>query len=298
MNAQPQEYRLLIWEWQPGVNWPGGLGWVNDIKGYHIYEIDPSDNSKKYMKDSIPVNKFAALPLPWGAKCYGVEAYADDAKLGGSLVSKLATYCPGQPPPTQKVTLTPSDWLTGGGEWINVDCPFEQPHNEFGQDPIVEVGGYMVSYEGGCFEQGQFAGAVKFTPPVLPPGAIIQKATLSFERVLMDWTAAGKALEPAPQTCVSTVGTANQDWSGLGNANHFSSKYLGSAAFYTPVTSIAAYMNPAVDVTQVVMNWAQQPGTDHGFILAPVAPPVPDEGYGACLSAISKFSLDLYYFAP
>jgi hypothetical protein len=301
LNAHVKTQIILEWEWQPGNNWPGSSPtWLNDINGYELYEIDPSNNSKKYMKEVNPASqKVTGLPLPWGARCYGVQAYAEGVQYGGILFSDMVTYCPGQPPAMQQVFEEPSDWLTSGGEWFSQDCPLKTPFYSFDGDPIVLVGRYTTDYDGGCVRDGSYSGGVKFPVAPLPSGAVLQKATLRFSTVLMDYGAPFVATNLEPEACVSELGRATQDWSGLGDANHYSHTELSGAAYYSPYASLSGWFLSDTDVTAQVHVWLKYPENNHGFILIPMDAPYPTGGgTGKCLSGLGGFQLEIDFYAP
>ena len=295
LNAALKTDIVLEWEWIPGVHWPSDPAWITQIDGYDVYEIDPATQQPTLMKQVFPsVAKVAALPLPWGARCYGVDAYADSPQYGGKVTSKMSTYCPGQAPATENQVLGPVNWITTGGDWINVGCPFELPGYAFGDKQLVMVGSYIVD-NGDCFEQGEYSAGLLYPQFFLPPGAILQTATLTFEKMSMDWGATGVALEPAPQTCVAAIGTATQDWSGLGTGDHVSN--LPGLA-HKPFASVPPWTT-AVDVTPVFSDWLQHPANNHGFVLTALNAPAPSQdGMGECLSQLGSLSLGIKWLAP
>jgi len=155
------------------------------------------------------------------------------------------------------------------------------------------VGSYL--YTGDCFEQGDYSSAVKFANPVLPPGAILQKAVLKFTKLFTEYSATGKALGVAPYSCVAAIGTVKQVWNGFNTTEHYSSHYLNAS----PFASISPWGAPVVDVTPVVNNWLQNSSSNNGFVLMPLPAPEPEEGgEGRCLSDLDNFQLEIYYFAP
>lgn len=309
MNAKVKQNIILEWEWKPEACWPGFCQYgATEIAGYGVYEIDPATQAKKFLADVHPsAMRVAFLPLPWGAKCYGVEAYIDYPGMG---VSEMATYCPGQPPTAKKVTIAPAaQWLTTGGQWIqDGDCDdyggaetykYKNQNNGFGnQNGQVLVGSYIVD-DDDCYREGHYSAGVKFDISLsLPPNAVVQNADLRFSTVFMNYGATGIAA-PKPASCISAIGKAKKDWSGLSAGIHFaSSPSLTSLTYNTPLTSMSNYMNQA-SVTQAVVDWIKDPSSNHGFILAPAAAPHPyDDGSGSCLSGLGNFQLDIYYFAP
>jgi hypothetical protein len=309
MGASKSQYILLEWEWQPGVSLPAGAVAINDIAGYMLYEILPDTEAPpKYMKSVKPLGaRAAAVPLPGEKRCYGVRAFADNQKYGGKKVSEMTTYCPGEPPEAQTMTLKPSEWITTSKDWYVIGCGDdygnadsylrEQQETGFGLQPAIEVGSLRVD-EIKCAGLFTHSGGVKFPQPPLPPGAVVQKALLKFSKFYMDFRATGKALGAKPQSCVATLGKAKQDWSGLNNASHFSSTYLATSAYSQPVTSLSQFFNQA-DVTTVVSDWVKNPSHNHGLILAPVSPPEPSvTGQGECTSGLGGFQLEILYLAP
>jgi hypothetical protein len=306
MNASVKEYRILVWEWQPGICWPGDCPWINEINGYHVYEIDAITQAMKYLKDvDNPSEKMAAIPLSWTTPCYGVRAYVNDPAIEDS---EIATYCPGQAPAPQKMTFTPEDWLTTGGMWFQSDdCDNYggadnfiaiQTKSGFGfQGGEVLVGAYEVD-DTDCFRDGSYSAGVKFFI-TLPPNAVIQKAELTFSKAFIEYGATGYA-DPIPTSCVANIGKARQDWSSLQDATHFAGKSISLASpdFNAPFASLNPFMGLNVDATSLVKDWIKHPENNHGFILTPVSPPHPkDDGVGECFSGLGYFHLDVYYFA-
>ncbi len=304
---------LLTWEWQSEVCWPGYCKYgINKIQGYYIYEIDPLTNTEKYMQEvNNPNQKVSALPLPWGYRCYGVKAYVEGPEYGGQVVSEMATYCPGEPLQTEKIVLPPTDWLTTGGKWIqDGDCDtygngdsylLANQNSGFGNSAEVLVGSYIVdNNDKDCFRQGNYSGGVKFGQPLLPPGAVMQKAVLKFAEIFTDYGASGVATN-YKLFCVGGVGKAKQDWTGLNGTNHFVGKdVLYSSAYNSPLSSLSGWgTSPEVDVTAAVSLWIKYPEQNHGFILTPASAPTPAvDGAGTCESGVGNFQLELYYFVP
>lgn len=308
MNAKIKQSIILEWEWKPEACWPGFCKYgVGKIAGYGVYEIDPATQSKKFLADVHPsAMRVAFIPLPWGAKCYGVEAYVDQPGMG---VSEMATYCPGTPPSAQKITLTPTQWLTTGGQWIqDGDCDdyggadsykLKNQNSGFGNlGGQVLVGSYIVD-DDDCYREGDYSAGVKFDLSLsLPPNAVIQNAELRYSKIFIDYGATGVAA-PQPQSCVKNIGKAKKDWSGLSAGIHFDNGIsLNSSAYNTALTSVSDFFNQA-NVTQAVIDWQKNPANNYGFILAPTGAPHPSgDGSGECLSGLGNFQLDVYYFVP
>lgn len=297
LSATFKEYILLVWEWQPGTSSPTNVV-INDISGYRVYKINPSDNSRTFMKDVNSAGiKFAALPLTFSSSCYGVEAYATDAKTGGTLVSALDTYCPGQPSMAQQVTESPSNWITTGGQLMAYDCPLVVPFYSFADLPAVLVGSYVTYYEGGCFRKGSYSGGVKFALDNVPPGAAIHKATLKFSTILMDYGSPFVATNWQPDSCVDAVGWSNQDWTGWDTGNHYS-KTKSLLDLYNPLVTISGWSTD-IDVTGPVMGWIMSPESNNGFILTPTYVQIAaGGGTNKCLSGVDNFQLVIDYFVP
>lgn len=301
MSATVTQYRLLEWEWQPGL--PGTGLWINDIAGYELYEILPDSGAPpKYLKSVKPLGaRAAAVPVPWGLRCYGVKAYAEGPQYGGKVESEMATFCPGQPPATQKVTQSPSHWMTTGGAWISENCNVSEikplASAAGSTQARITVGSWVEDY-GNCYEEGDAYGAVKFPAPPLPNGAVIQQATLKFSKVFLAYGASGTTLGAKPQACADTLGTGVKDWTWMINNLHFAeTPSLG--AFDKPLASMSDYMPSPIDVTTTVKDWYKNPSHNHGFIFDPVAPPQPSgDGSGECISGLGNFQLDVFYHAP
>lgn len=304
--GQLKDKYVLVWEWQPPICFPGP-SCITKIDGYHVYEFD--SQSTKFLKEiDNPAQKVAVVPMGW-ATCYGVRAYTNDP----SLESEMATWCPGQQPAPEVMTLAPTNWLTTGGKWIqDGDCDtygggdayvIANKNSGFGNQPgEVLVGGFVVDDDDeDCFKQGDYSGGVKFQlPPALPSGAFIQKILLKFSEVFTDYKVSGLATNIEP-VCWSGVGTAIKDWTGLGDEKHFvGDDVLMGYVYGTKLISLSEWNNgPQVDVTTIVKNWIKYPSQNHGFILYPAIVEGPyGDGSSVCETGVGNVHLAIYYFVP
>jgi hypothetical protein len=291
------------------MNWPGSAQWFNDIGGYHVFEIDPLTNAESFLRDiGNPGQRVIAVPLPWGARCYGVRAYSADPALESSAMS---TYCPGDPPTPQTLSLAPSAWITAGGQWIqDGDCDtyggadyYLLDHNQhgFGNEPgEVLVGSYLVDDDDAdCFRQGDYSGGVRFDLFGIPQGAVLHQARLTYASWYTDYHASGVATNYT-LLCVGGVGRALQDWTGLGGPDHFhGNNILRGYAWQSPIASLPDFALPEVDVTAAVGLWMNHPQQNHGLILTPRNAPHPAvDGSGSCMTNVEDVRLHLELFVP
>lgn len=297
-------YLVLEWEWTPKfcAPWDINCKWYDTIDGYRLYEIDPATKKKTFISEIKPqASKIAAVQVPWVQKCYGVEAFTTSSI---PISSEMVTYCPGQLYKMEHVVLTPTHWLTTGGEWIqNGDCDeyggldyYESVNqkgfgNQVGQ---VLVGSYLVD-DDDCYREGYYWGGVQFDLKAgLPFEIAIQKAELSFSKAFMDYGATGWA-GGKPISCIKSIGNAKSDWSGLSAGNHFASKSPFSSSFYVSVSPFVGQ----VDVTTFVKGWLKNPAGNHGLVLLAASAPHPSgDGSGECLSGLGNVQLNIYYLAP
>ncbi len=309
MNAKVKQNIVLIWEWKPEVCWPGFCKYGADtIAGYTLYEYDPFTHQEKYLADIKPsAKRVAFVPLPWGAKCYVVEAYADSP--GSQVSEKSAVYCPGNAPTAKKVTLTNvTEWLTTEDVLsLGEDCPYTQAHvfrldnSGFGSQPgEVYIGAAIRDSEGGigvsdCYMDEYYQGGVKFNlESEIPSNAVVQKAILRFSDLYQTYSG-GAGAAPKPSSCVLTVNGSNQSWSGMIDADHWIN---GTMPYGEPSVSVNPYTAPQADVTSIVSKWMNKPGSNFGFVLRGWFPALPTEeaDTSLCVSAIGNFELDVYYF--
>jgi hypothetical protein len=188
--GQVKDKYVLVWEWQPPSCWPG-QDCITKIDGYRVYEIEYTKSVKFLKEINNSAQKVTVVPMGW-ASCYGVRAYINTSGL--AIESEMTTWCPGQQTAPQIMMLTPTDWLTTGGEWIqDGDCDtyggadsylVANKNSGFGNQPgEVLVGGFIVDDdEEDCFRQGDYSGGVKFEMPVIPGS--IQKIPLKFSERL------------------------------------------------------------------------------------------------------------------
>lgn len=319
MNQNPKEYMILVWEWAPENCWPGYCKYdVTEIEGYHIYEIDPVTQIPIYLKQ-VPgaSNKVTAIPLSWGPKCYGVDAYTDS----GISTSEIVTFCPGIENADMVTLKMVTAWVTSEDKLSTQGCSMGFQQNSkpglgigallspgFGSKPgEVFVGAYKYESSGGvlagsnCYEDAYFNAGVKFDfTSSLPANSVIQKATLRFFVPFQDYLDFSYMTSPPSGTCVAVIGRATSDWSSLIDSDHWTEeRLLDITSFSSPAASVSFGPSPQADVTAIVKAWLTNPVSNHGFLVMSDHPPSPsDDGLGLCYSGLSNFELDIYYFAP
>lgn len=319
MNASVKKNLVLIWEWKPGYCVFGICKYgVNEIKGYGVYEINPVTQTRTLIADVKSSAMRVAFPsLPWGSKCYGVEAYVD---YPGSYVSAMDTYCPGTQPLVKFISITDvTQWVTSKDAVETAGCNlgFQQenlpgsapliPKNWGNQPGEVHIGSYDFDSSGGpfagssCELQGYYDAGVKFNLGALPKGAVIKEAYLRFFVAKQSWFDGLFSGTPPGGTCISAVRTAKADWSGLVDNDHWTEKRIVEFANNSgPSASAKLNPFPQANVTAIVKSWQANPASNLGFIIFPVNSPKPQEDAQSvyCESSLGSFKLDIYYFAP
>lgn len=300
-------YVALVWEWGTGFCWPGS-DCITDIDGYRFYEINQVSGTVELLQElEGDWQKVFAAPNPWPGICYGVRAFVNNPFIGES---EMVTWCPGNSAPQpQTVVLSPTQWLTSGGVWIENGCgtygnldkyvDVNQKTGFGNQAGQVLIGSLVVDdEEDDCFRQGDYSGAVRFTLPSslqFGQSAVLQKATLVIDSEFTDYHRSGEAANAPPYTCVKAVGEANEDWTGLGNAQHFAP---GQALMGYADGPFADYGSGYIDVTSIVYKWMYYPINNHGFVLyhVHVGPPYTD-GDSHCYTG-AQVRLIIDYFTP
>lgn len=310
MNAKVKQYLILEWEWAPKFCWPGpSCQWYDKVDGYRIYEFDPSTMVKKLVRDEKSQgNKVTAIPLPWGPKCYLVEAYVNQPGVPSSVA---ASYCPGDEKYGSKITLTNvAEWLTTEDVLKDGDdCAYTQGYMlqnnglpGFGsQAGEVFVGAGILEKDQSvgipyCFMDEYYQGGIKFNMTTqIPINAVIQKAVLRFTRIYQVYGGGAKP-GPTPSSCVLSVTGADQSWSAMIDSDHW---VKGALPYGGQSVSVNSYGSTQADVTSIVANWLKNPSSNHGFVLRGWFPALPtdDEESSSCISALNNFQLEIYYFA-
>jgi len=313
LNAKGKEYKVLMWEWKPEVCWPGYCKYeINEIDRYMVYELDSASPSSSHFLKEVdnPNQKVTAIPLPWGAACYGVTA------LSKGQESEMATYCPGLEPGVEKITLkaiqswvTSSDALYSACNLVDIPRFGIVPKGFGGSTGQVVVGTDKFEKSGNplagnnCYSDAYINAGIKIQlAPALPAKSIIQKAVLRFSIPFQGYddglTASNKPLNGG--TCMATVFRAKSDWSGLIDEDHWTTERLIEYGdFGGSISSVSPGGSPQVDVTAIVKGWVANPSSNQGFILAPVNHPAYFyNGLQYCYSGLSNFELDIYYIAP
>lgn len=302
---------VLIWEWMPFVDLSGATKWNNVVDGYRVYRIDPPTGMRQFLKAVVPgYKKMALLPIPSGKSCYGVEAVAEGFQVDEYFFSDMVTYCPGTEPPTKKIVLKPVNWLSVGHFAESQDCNSKEFFHFLFADyydakPNDLMVGSIFQQDADCGREADVAGAVKFLLPQLPGGAVVQGAKLRFAETFNEYGASGLATN-MKLACADGWGTAKQDWTGLVNADHYVDYYekpnlLMTTAYYKSLDSLSGWdHSPDLDVKWQVIDWIEDPASNHGFILSPRLWPVPAaaNGSGECFSQFGGFELEISYFTP
>jgi hypothetical protein len=302
---------VLVWEWVPHFALGGNSAWLNAIDGYRVYAIDPATGIRHSMKTVTPAAmKMVLLPLPSGKSCYGVEAYAEGIKYGGLIVSPMVTHCPGTEPATKKIVVKPVSWLSSGQFWETESCSFKDHLHgvvwDLNTPGEVMVGSLLdVGKDPICLKEAAVTAAVKFPLPTLPGGAVIQSARLRFSSTYKEYgaTGLGTSLKLA---CIGDWGIATKDWTGLVPAQHYVDVYsephsLITTTYNHQLDSLSGWDDsPDLDVKWQVIDWFEDPGSNHGFILAPRAAPIPKvyPGSATCFTRFANFELEISYFTP
>jgi len=302
------QYFVLEWEWAPKFCWGGNCQWFDKIDGYRIYEYDTATLTRKLITDiKQPNQKIAAIPVAWGTKCYAVVAYVLDP---GVEPSNEAQYC-GSQPPAKKITLMKvAEWLTTEDVLYDGDkCVYTQANMLHQDKPGFGTQAGEVFVGAGIFEKDQsigisycfmdeyYQGGIKFNMTTeIPINAVIQKAILRFTSKIWAYGGGGVAA-PAPATCASYVEAVNKSWSAMIDDDHW---VKGTLPYGGPGVSLTGYSAPQVDVTSIVAKWIKKPSSNNGFVLKGWYPALPteDENSSVCVSTLSNFQLDIYYFAP
>lgn len=295
LNAPLKEFRILVWEWSSDQCWANEC--VDDIDGYRVYQVPSLGSPDATLVGTItnPGQRVLAVPLFLGYTCYGVDAYSDDPAVEASTIS---TFCPGEEPVTESISLSLEQWLTVGGTWIqDGDCDTygSATFQGLGTTPKVKVGSYIVDDdEEDCYREGDWRVHLKFASPVLAPGAVVQSAELRFHDAGTQYDATALATNEKP-LCASAVRRADSEWTASVPPSH----WVKSLPL-TPGPQVATVgWAPAVDVTGTVGKWVENPATNHGLMLMPRSAPHPlADGAGSCISFLDGFVLDLTYFTP
>jgi hypothetical protein len=299
----------MVWEWSPGLCW-GPCPWGETIDGYEIAQYDPYSGVPVYKDAPYMHQKVAAFPLPWGARCYSVLAYKNI--IGQGKVYSYPSVTCGEPPETEKLVLFPKDWLSTE-RLLKIDCNSPSVTGASVKSPAgsqIMVGAWFQDLDP-CRFVGDINAAVRFDTPGLAHGSVIHRALLRFHSVDIHWWV-GEDVAPAkgeaPGNCVSRVGMAKQNWTGL-SSGHFrqGGNTLSQPAYFAPhVDGLALWPSSVeVDVTGLVLNWLEEPETNHGFVLAFDWANMYNQGvasinwnYQGCYSLLDGVELEIQYFAP
>jgi hypothetical protein len=301
-----KQYYLLVWEWQPKpCTFEPDCPWFDGINGYLIYELDPLAHTETLIKE-IPTSgqMAAAIPLPWGGKCYGVRAFLN---YEGQIVSDIVSYCPGQPPEPKKVILAPEDWLSTDGDWIVDGCEtYLESHYSYPIGSQLLVGTFFINNDD-CLWQGDSTAAVKFDLADFGEiGTVIQRATLRVSQTYYEYevdTEVATGLKPF--LCATRIGKAKADWTGLSAGHFIDNKNILTGKEYSPISTGGFSWQAGSfgrDVTTTVLGWVENPVSNNGFILETYVNDLynqfvlePDWDQGVCYSAIEA-DLEILYF--
>ncbi|MCW5875429.1 MAG: hypothetical protein KIS85_00985 [Anaerolineales bacterium] len=306
LNGPVKQYDVFVWEWQPvQLCWPTeNCKWLEHADGYIFYEMD---DQFSYVLNSRVIDngaqKVLAIPLGWGGTCFGVSAYAES--LTGEVVnSEMATFC-GESVKPQEVILKPVDWLSTYNEWINLDCDVGSPQYTPAGTQIT--GGMHVLSPGNCIRQGEASAAVKFDLDILKSLGAIQQVNLRFKSVGLNYQLDSWVATNLKPLCLSRLGRAKQDWTGLSSGHYIANdNLLWREQYFAPYKSFSMAVGAnSIDVTSAVLSWIKNPANNHGFILAPNYADAYNQGVFytggerlVCYSLLDHVELQVRYYAP
>jgi hypothetical protein len=288
LNTAHPAYLVLEWEWRAPFCLGTACAQVRQIDGYRLYVLDPATGDSSLASEIAPRGeRVGVYPLASESRCYGVRAFVSTPAFAES---ELAVHCPG-PPNSETRVMEPEHWLTTG------------QLNEAWYDAFEVPSGAVIVSASNYGNEVRSSAGVKFDPQPLPAGGVLHRAALRFIVLFLQADTGGPA-SALDSFCVSTLGRATQDWSGLsGGENHYVTglNLLASPEYDAPMVSLPEFVGRTVevDVTPLVSAWLQDPSRNHGLILAPrPASTAGTEGGAFCNSVEGDFRLEIEYLMP
>ena len=243
IQAVPDKYLILIWDWEPNDKWPS-------IDGYHIYDV--TGGGKMRVQDQT--NPQATIeffkPGSFTGKCYAVSAYkgthesassASFCVAGAQIGVKSITI------PNPTVGSRHEEYTLGGlGDSVE-DCDAACIGYFYNK---VIIAGVVAEHANVIYR-----GYMTFHPSgVTLRGLNVAKATLS---VALDLDNHPNML-PNKLACLGAVGAAKTDW--------LASKAFADGDFGYDVPAELSGSSGTFDVTRIVRDWASGAIPNYGFV--------------------------------
>ena len=292
---------VLVWDWKKGLCAFGEYcKWVNDIRGFQIYQVDKKGKPIRLLQTLQDGRQNAAIPLSFGAKCYGVQAFSG-SPLGPNATpirfSSMDVFCLPDSPNLQTVTLEMDDWISGSGAtWTSFKdgsiwdyfsssgvCIIyggSAPGYMLPKGNQIVVGTEWIWNRDNCYSRhNNGKAAIHFPISDIPAYAKIKRAALKFDPVK---SAVYKGPEyptfSSKPVCATRLYTNQLSWNqapvSKTHVNYDDVSPQGGNRywmnFFTNLISGAPYQSintttTELDVTGDVLQWQQTPERNYGF---------------------------------
>src|SRR5215470_1569668 len=262
IQAVPDKYLILVWDWSPNDKWPA-------IDGYHVYDVTGGPKTRVQDQTNPQATVEFFKPGSYTGKCYAVSAYKGTNESGLSASVCAAGAAVG----VKTLSLSPNpaemhyheycgSGICGVPSCFVIACAV--------YTHVKEAGPGIVGTHVNNFQRGYFL----FDPAQIA-GRNVYSAKLSM------------VLNGDP-TCLGGLGTADGSW-------------VGAAVDVVPPATLDLSIpmkmnntNVAFDVTSIVRDWARG-GADNGFVLFGTNENTGAEDNGSCYVGVVKAALSIQY---
>jgi hypothetical protein len=274
IQAVPDKYLILVWDWQPNDKWPA-------IDGYHIYDV--TNGAKTRVQDQTNPQATVEFfePGSFAGKCYAVTAYKGTTESATS-----ASFCAGVAMGLKTISdMNPISgsrhkaYSLGGGGVPNGDCPM--PCIGYTFDKTITLG--VVQSHDNLVRRGYYT----FHPNgVALRGLNIAKATLTVTRLNPELPA-GRGTNSFE--CFGAIGATRTDWTA-------SSAFADGDFGYDVPASIGTN-SATFDVTRIVRDWANGVIPNNGFVFKGLDENTGSDAVDSCeLLLAPNATLTIQYF--
>jgi len=244
IQAVPDKYLILIWDWDPNDRWPA-------IDGYHVYDVTGGGKTRVQDQTNPQATIEFFKPGSFTGKCYAVSAYK-----GANESPTSASFCvAGAQVGLKSITdSSPAagsrheQYTYGMGDMPNNDC--DNPCIGFYYAKTMSLG--MVQTHWNLIQRGYMS----FYPRgVTLRGLNVAKATLT---VSLDTSMHRPDPKGDSFACLGAVGAAKTNW--------IASKAFADGDFGYDVPMTLNGNSASFDVTRIVRDWANGTIADYGFV--------------------------------
>jgi hypothetical protein len=258
IQAVPDKYLILVWNWDPNDKWPA-------IDGYHVYDVTGGGKARVQDQTNPQATVEFFKPGSYTGKCYAVSAYkgANESRLSAAVCAGGAAVG------VRTLALPPN--------------AAEMHYHEYCGPGLCGVQGCAFL---ACAGWGHVKGPIGHFNIFQRGYFLFDPAQIAGRNV---YSATFFMTLSGDPNCLGGLGTANGPWVGAAQ------DVVPPATLDLSIPKKMNNTNAAFDVTSIVRDWARG-GSDNGFVLFGTNENTGAEDNGSCYIGVVKAALSIKYY--